>query len=90
VELDYHEIADKISQVIDKKITYSPDTLDGYREHLRKYDLPEFTIQHFIEVAIDYRNGVFEGVDDVIERITGKAPRTVEEFVRANRRAFGA
>ncbi|BCQ26498.1 NAD(P)H-binding protein [Caballeronia sp. NK8] len=90
VELDYHEIADKISQVIDKKITYSPDTLDGYREHLRKYDLPEFTIQHFIEVAIDYRNGVFEGVDDIIERITGKAPRTVEEFVRANRRAFGA
>jgi hypothetical protein len=67
---------------------YNPTTLEGYREHLGQYDLPEFTIQHFIEVAVDYQNGVFEGTDDVIGKVTGKVPQNVEEFVQANRSAF--
>jgi hypothetical protein len=73
---------------VGRQITYSPTTLEAYREHLEKYDLPEFTIQHFIEVAVDYRNGVFVGEDSVIGQVTGKAPETVEDFVRANRELF--
>lgn len=90
VELDHQQIADEIGKVIDRKITYSPSTLEGYREHLRKYGIQEFTIQHFIEVAIDYQNGVFKGTDSIIEKVTGKAPQTVEEFVRENRHLFQA
>ncbi|CAD6530487.1 NAD(P)H-binding protein [Paraburkholderia metrosideri] len=90
LELDYHGIANEISKVIDRKIVYSPATLDEYREHLKKYGLPEFTIQHFIEVAIDYQNGVFAGTDNIIEKVTGEAPQTVAEFVRANRQLFPA
>lgn len=90
IEMDHHGIADEISKVLERKIVYSPATLDEYREHLKKYGLPEFTIQHFIEVAIDYQNGVFKGADSVIEKITGKAPQTVAEFVRANRSLFQA
>lgn len=90
VELDHHGIADEISKVIDRKIVYRPATLDEYREHLKKYWLPEFMIQHFIEVAIDYQNGVFAGSDSVIEKVTGKAPQTVGEFVRANLGLFKA
>lgn len=90
VELSQQEIADEISKVLGRKITYSPTTLEQYREHLKKYDLPEFMIQHFIEVAIDYQNGVFKGEDGVIGEITGRAPQTVEAFVKANRKAFEA
>jgi NAD(P)H dehydrogenase (quinone) len=88
IELDHQAIADEISKVIDREIVYSPSTLEQYREHLQKYDLPEFVIQHFIEVAIDYQNGIFSGVDGVIGEITGKAPQTVGDFVKANRQAF--
>jgi NAD(P)H dehydrogenase (quinone) len=88
IELSQQEIADKISEVLDRNIVYKPSTLEGYREHLSQYDLPEFTIQHFIEVAVDYQNGVFEGTDDIIGQVTGKAPQSIEEFVQANRRAF--
>jgi NAD(P)H dehydrogenase (quinone) len=87
-QMTQSEIAAVMSEVLNRKIAYNPATLDGYREHLNHYDLPEFTIQHFIEVAVDYQNGVFEGTDSVIEQVTGKAPQTVEEFVRANRKAF--
>ena len=90
LELDHHGIADEISKIIDRKIVYSPATLDEYREHLQKYGLPEFTIQHFVEVAVDYQNGVFAGTDSIIEKVTGKAAQTVGEFVRANRPLFQA
>jgi NAD(P)H dehydrogenase (quinone) len=45
-------------------------------------------IQHFLEVAIDYQNGIFAGSNDVIEKITGQAPQTIDAFVTANREAF--
>jgi NAD(P)H dehydrogenase (quinone) len=45
-------------------------------------------IQHFIEVAIDYQNGIFAGTNDVIEKITGHAPQTIEAFLADNRSAF--
>jgi NAD(P)H dehydrogenase (quinone) len=90
VELDQQGIADEIGKVIDRKIVYSPTTIEGYREHLQKYGLTEFMIQHFIEVAIDYQNGVFQGTDSIIQKVTGKAPQTVAEFVRANRQLFQA
>ncbi|CAG9227404.1 NmrA family transcriptional regulator [Paraburkholderia tropica] len=88
VELDHHEIAQKISEVIGREIVYRPGTLEAYRAHLQRYDLPEFAIQHFLEVAVDYRNGVFKGTDHIIETVTGKAPQTVEDFVRANSQLF--
>jgi uncharacterized protein YbjT (DUF2867 family) len=90
VELSQQEIADVVSNVLDRKVVYSPASMEQYREHLAKYGLPEFLIQHFVEVAIDYQNGIFAGTNDVIERITGKAPQSVEAFVTANRQLFDA
>ena len=70
--------------------TYAPSTLEQYSEHLEKYNLPEFVIQHFLATAVDYQNAIFSGTDGVIKEITGKAPQTVAEFVQANRESFEA
>jgi len=88
VELNHGQIAEEISAIVGRTITYSPSTLEEYRQHLQTYDLPEFVIQHFLEVAVDYQNGIFAGVDGVIGQITGQAPQTVADFVRANRQLF--
>jgi uncharacterized protein YbjT (DUF2867 family) len=88
VELNYAEIAEKLSKLLGREIVYSPSTVDEYRTHLEKYKLPEFMIQHFGEVAIDYQNGIFAGEDHVIHQLTGQAPMTVETFIEANRSAF--
>ncbi|WP_109478680.1 NmrA family NAD(P)-binding protein [Paraburkholderia sp. C35] len=88
VEMNQHEIADEISQVLGRKITYNPSTIEQYRAHLEQYHLPEFLIQHFAAIAIDYQNGIFSGHDGVIAGITGQAPQTVSDFVIANRAAF--
>jgi uncharacterized protein YbjT (DUF2867 family) len=88
VELGQQEIADEVGKVLGRKIAYRPSTIEQYREHLEKYDLPEFLIQHFLAIAVDYQNGIFSGVDGVIGEITGRAPQTVGDFVRIHRRAF--
>jgi uncharacterized protein YbjT (DUF2867 family) len=90
IELDHEQIADIVSKVIGRDVVYAPSTLEKYRVDLEKYNLSEFMIQHFEEVAIDYKNGVFAGTNDVIARITGTPPQSVEDFVTANRQAFVA
>ncbi len=47
-----------------------------------------YLLSHLHEVAIDHHNGIFAGMNDVILKVGGRAPMTVEEFVDKNRDAF--
>jgi uncharacterized protein YbjT (DUF2867 family) len=47
-----------------------------------------FLIQHLREVAIDHQNGVFAGKNDVVKKIGGRQPTTLEEFITMHRKAF--
>jgi hypothetical protein len=40
--------------VLGRKISYQPLTIPQYRERLEKAGLPEFMIQHFCAVALDW------------------------------------
>ena len=44
--------------------------------------------QHFAEIAKDHQNGVFAGTNDLVEKIGGKRPIGLAEFLEANRSAF--
>ncbi len=88
VELDHHEIAEIMSDTLGIPVRYEPITTEAYADTLRKAGSPEHLIQHLTSVAIDYRNGLLAGTDDVIEKITGKRPQTVEQYVRNNRDLF--
>jgi len=44
--------------------------------------------QHLREVAIDHQNGVFAGTNDVVKKIGGRQPTTLEEFITKHRQAF--
>jgi NAD(P)H dehydrogenase (quinone) len=88
IELDQAAIADAISDVLGRKINYRQLTIPQYRERLEKFGLPEFLIQHFCAIAVDYQNGIFSGADKIIAEVTGKAPMTVQEFVTLHRDVF--
>ncbi|WP_019579821.1 NAD(P)H-binding protein [Pseudomonas mandelii] len=90
VELGYAQIAEEISSIVGRTITYSPSTMMEYRKYLQTYNLPAFVIQHFMAEAIDYQNSIFEGKDEIIREVTGTPPQTVSEFVRMNQQAFMA
>ena len=88
IELDQPGIAAAISEVLGRKISYQPLTIPEYRQRLEKFGLPEFLIQHFCAIAVDYQNGIFLGADKVIAEVTGEPPMTVQDFVASHRAAF--
>jgi NAD(P)H dehydrogenase (quinone) len=89
-ELGQAGIAAAVSEVLGRKISYRPLTIPQYHERLEKADLPEFMVQHFCAIALDYQNGIFSGEDKIIAEMTGQPPMTVQEFVTLHRNAFTA
>lgn len=87
-ELDQPGIASALSEVLGRKIGYQPLTIPAYRDRLEKFGLPEFLIQHFCAIALDYQNGIFSGADKIIAEVTRAPPMTVQDFVTSHRAAF--
>jgi len=90
IELDQAGIAAAVSEVLSRTITYRPLSIPQYRERLGKAGLPEFMIQHFCAIALDYQNGIFAGEDQIIAAVTGQRPMTVQEFVTLHLAVFNA
>ncbi len=45
-------------------------------------------IQHLREAVIDLQNGILAGSNDVVKKIGGRQPTTLEEFITKHRKAF--
>jgi uncharacterized protein YbjT (DUF2867 family) len=85
VEMDQAGIAAAVGEVIGRPVTYEPISIEAYRRRLEAAGvMPAFLIQHLCAVAQDYQDGIFAGSDDVIGRVTGKPPMTVQEFVASH------
>jgi hypothetical protein len=41
--------------------------------------------QHLKQVAIDHSNGIFVGKNDIVEKLTGRKPQTIKEFILKNK-----
>lgn len=87
-EMSQAEIADAIGEALKTRVVYEPLTIPEYRTRLKEQGLPDTIIQHFCAIATDYQNGIFAGSDEIIAMVTGKAPLTVQEFVKLHRAEF--
>jgi hypothetical protein len=45
-------------------------------------------VQHLVEVAQNYREGIFAGTNDIVEKITGTPALSVPVFIEKHRKAF--
>lgn len=52
------------------------------------YKFPSFLVQHLVEVAQDYRDGIFAGTNNVVETVTGAPALSVPAFIEKYRSAF--
>ena len=65
------------------------DALTGYAESNQPDSSGESHVsQHLREAVTDHHNNLFSGTNDVVERITGRPPMTIEGFVLKHREAF--
>src|ERR1700722_4110895 len=93
VEFTYREPAQILSRVLGKSVEYrqvdfeeSQPTLEARGKASAKGN--DFLFQHLREVAIDHQNGIFEGTNDLVEKLGGRPPMTLEAFITNNRTAF--
>jgi len=89
VEMNHTEIAAAMSEVLGAKIEYAPTSIDVFKQKMEQlYKFPPFLVQHLVEVAQNYREGIFAGTNDVVERITGTPALSISAFIEKHRKAF--
>ena len=93
LEFTYPEICQVLSRVLGKSVEYKQvdfeefqTTLQGVGKASTKGN--DFLFQHLREVAIDHQNGIFAGTNDLVEKLGGRPPMTLEAFITKHRRAF--
>jgi NAD(P)H dehydrogenase (quinone) len=72
-ELTQYEVADILTQVLGRKITYVALEIPAFMEIWKEMGFSAYTRQHIAAVAQDCRDGVFSGTNDVVENITGQS-----------------
>lgn len=89
VEMDHTEIAAAMSEILGARIEYTPTSIEEFQYKMENlYKFPPFLTQHLVEVAQNYQEGIFSGTNDVVARITGKPPLSVQQYVAQNRAVF--
>ncbi|MFZ1164349.1 NmrA family NAD(P)-binding protein [Mycobacterium sp.] len=88
VEMNHYQIAEAISEALGRPVRYEPAEIPNWIEGIKAQGFPDFLAQHLSNVAVDYQNGIFAGNNDLVERIGGKKPTTVQEFITDNLAAF--
>jgi NAD(P)H dehydrogenase (quinone) len=88
IELDHHEIAEKMSATLGIPVRYEPVEIAAFAGALAARGSSPFLVQHLSHVAQDYRDGIFSGTNNLVEVISGTPATTVEQFTAANRAVF--
>jgi hypothetical protein len=87
-KLDWHGIAAKVGKTLGIPVTYEPIDIPTFAAGLTAPGASPYFVQHVSNVAQDYRDGIFAGVNNLVEVIGGTKPITVEDYVAATRSQF--
>jgi NAD(P)H dehydrogenase (quinone) len=87
-ELDWRAIAAKVQDNLGIPVRYQPIEISTFAAGLTAAGRPAHFAQHLSSVTQDYRDGVFSGINNLVEVIGGTKPMTVEEHVAATRAKF--
>ena len=94
VEYTYEETAKVLGRVLGRPVQYKQVAFEEFQKAFeagRKTmgrPVNDLLFQHLREVAIDHQNGIFAGTNDLVEKLGGRPPITLEAFITKHRRAF--
>jgi uncharacterized protein YbjT (DUF2867 family) len=87
--LTYQEVADRLGRVLGKSIRYSDITANETRGWLQAKGVPPVMIEAKLEMWDACASNLINvAPTDVVKEITGKAPRSIEDFARDYRARF--
>ena len=89
--LSYADVAGVYSRVLGRDVRWQQVSLEDARDSMLESGLPEELAVGFTEIMGRYaEGGVARKVSPAVEELTGRAPRSFEEFLRENRGAYEA
>ena len=86
--LSNFEIADILTSVTGKKITYVPVSDDDARQSMKAAGMPEWLIEALIELIQNKRAGYAQAISTEVEPLLGRKPIAFEQFARDHVEAF--
>lgn len=85
-ELTQYQIADMVSEVIGRKITYYPVDIPAFEPTVRTALMGnDYFTQHILAISQDVLDGYFSGTNNNVEEITGKKPISMMDFIIKNK-----
>ena len=87
-ELSQHEIAELLTQVLGRKITYAPMEIKLFKQVLKDAGFNAYQVQHLSAIAQDCRDGVMSGTNDLVETLTGQRPTAMLDYISKNKALF--
>jgi NAD(P)H dehydrogenase (quinone) len=93
VEYTYEETARVLGRVLGKDVQYKQVDFEEFSRTLQASGKNagrenSFLFQHLREVAIDHQNGIFAGTNDLVQKLGGRPPMTLEAFIGKHRAEF--
>jgi uncharacterized protein YbjT (DUF2867 family) len=86
---DMHGVAREYSDALGREITYVDVAPDAWEAELKKAGLPDHVNRHLMTMAELHRAGRYDRMADGVERVTGRPPMSVGEFVARHAEEFG-
>ena len=86
---DMHGVAREFSEALNREVTYSDIPAEDWERGLKKAGLPEHLIRHLVAMGELHRAGRYDRMADGVERVTGRPPMSVREFVSLHADEFG-
>ena len=79
------EIAEVLAKELNRPVEYVNLPIAEWRRALvEQVGFPEFLATHLAAVAQDHQDGVFSAKTDIVEKIGGHPPQSLEKFVQAH------
>lgn len=85
----YADLAAAVSEATGRPVAYRPLSMEEARARLEAQGLPAFAVDSLLAIAAYQRaGGPTSQVSDKVERLLGRPPRTIRDFVRDHLAAF--
>jgi uncharacterized protein YbjT (DUF2867 family) len=86
--IDYTELARKISRVSGREAKYVDIPTDAQKKAMLEQGMPEWQVTALLDLQQYYVNGKGGETDGLLQKLLGRAPITMEEFLTENASEF--
>jgi NAD(P)H dehydrogenase (quinone) len=88
VALTWPDVASRLTQVLGRPIRYDAVAIEEQRTQLEASGLAPWRLELILGLDAINRSDVHAKPTDTVQRLTGRPPRTIEEYIERNRTAF--